>query len=64
MVLLLRETKPDSYRPLSSDLYTHANAHTKIQGDRQIDKQTASKTETDRQRILGRGKESFVAVVS
>lgn len=37
MVLVLSETKHDFYR-LPSDVYTHANIHTKIQGDRQTDR--------------------------
>jgi len=49
MVLVLSETKHDFYR-LPSDVYTHANMHTTIQGDRQTDRQTRTETETGRQR--------------
>ena len=45
MVLVLSETKHDFYR-LPSDVYTHANIHTKIQGDRQTDRDREAKKES------------------
>lgn len=48
MVLVLSKTKHGFYR-LSSDVYIHANIHTKIQGHRRTDRQTDRHRHRDRE---------------